>query len=165
MIKHILPLWDIEDYRDIEYQQTWHKDLELNQRYMDHGHLREAMWIYNRFETMGLPDSAEYIRSFFADFDNVTLSAMLLKPGNYLPLHWDLYGAYRRVFDIGDRRVFRAMIMLEDSYPGQIFQLGDQTWGQWKAGSVFGWYDAEPHATYNFSFHNRYAMQITATER
>ena len=161
---HVAPWWDMQEYRDLEYVKTYHKDLELNQRYQDHGHLESAMIIYNRFETMGLPASAEYIRGHFSDFTNVTMSAMLLLPGNYLPLHWDLYQAYQRVFDVGSRRIYRAMIMLEDSRPGQIFQLGSETWGQWSAGQVFGWYDQEHHATYNFSFYNRYAMQITATE-
>ena len=124
-------------------------------------HLADAMIIYNRFETHGLPDSADYIRSFFSDLKHVTLSAMLLKPGNYIPQHWDLYGAYRKVFDVKDASIMRAMIMLEDGVPGQIFQLGSDTITDWHAGDVFSWHDQTVHATYNFSMVNRYAVQVT----
>jgi hypothetical protein len=165
MITHIEPKWNVAEYQNLSCQRTWHKDLKLNETYVRSGHSREMMTIYNRFETEGLPESAEYIRQHFRDFDNVTLAVMLITPGHYLPLHWDLYGAYRRVFNTGDRRIFRAMIMLEDCYPGQILQVGEETHGSWRAGAVFSWYDDVMHATYNFSQHDRWAVQVTGTER
>lgn len=165
MITHIEPRWDIEEYRVLEYHRTQHKDDNLNHLYIESGHDMERMIIYNRFETEYLPQSCQYVREQFCDFDHVTLALMLITPGHYIPLHWDLYGAYRRLFNVGDRRIFRAIVKLEDSYPGQIIQVGDQTHGSWRAGAVFSWYDDELHGTYNMSRHNRYAIQITGIER
>jgi hypothetical protein len=161
MIDHITPAWNIKEFQELEYFQDWPRDIELIDGFVAAGHPRECITAHHRHETNCLPDCCNYIAQHFTSFDNVALSIILLKPGNYLPIHQDSYDSYRRAFDARDRSIFRAIVMLENCYLGQIIQVGDRACGNWRAGDVFSWYDSRPHATYNFSKHNRYAVQVT----
>jgi hypothetical protein len=51
--------------------------------------------------------------------------------------------------------------MLEDGLPGQIIEIDGEVYSYWEAGDCFGWRNTVPHAFYNFSTSDRYAMQIT----
>ena len=62
-------------------------------------------------------------------------------------------------------KVSSNVIMLEDSVPGQVSQACDVTLGEWKAGDWISWDNGDPHAVYNFSMQNRYAIQLTGTPK
>lgn len=157
---HILPLWNIKDYHTLNYNKAYHRDIELNKRFITAGHHRDSMIINHYFEPNPMPDSIEYIKNQFSGIENIAVAVNLFTPGTYLPMHNDLYGRYRNLHG-QDRKVFRAIIMLEDSYPGQILQIEDQAHASWTAGAVFYWYDDVMHAFYNMSLQNRYAIQLT----
>jgi hypothetical protein len=55
--------------------------------------------------------------------------------------------------------------MLEDSKPGQVSQACGKTYGEWQAGDWIQWDSDDPHAVYNLSMHDRYAIQLTGTKR
>jgi hypothetical protein len=71
-------------------------------------------------------------------------------------------------FDRNPRLVRRFAIMLSDWQLGQVFQLGNATWTQWKAGDCITWdWKDIPHSTCNMGWHDRPMLQITGrtTER
>jgi hypothetical protein len=106
-----------------------------------------------------------YIRNHFKSLDNLALAVNLFTPGQYLPLHYDLYQQYRSVFKLnGSEKITRIILMLEDSSPGQILQIENRVVGNWIAGDWFEWSGNELHAFYNFSMVDRYAIQITGTK-
>jgi hypothetical protein len=158
--KHILPLWNIQDFHNLEYNQAYHKDQQLNDQYVASGHNRECMTVKNYFEPSPMPESINYIRECFSDLSNISVAVNLFMPGTYLPMHGDLYGRYREVHNT-DKKIVRAIIMLEDSVPGQVVQIENQAWANWTAGTVFHWFDSAQHAFYNMSMKNRYAIQLT----
>lgn len=164
MIRHIVPQWEMADYRGLEYVLAHHKDTELNDLYAAAGHDRDAMTIYNYFEPRPMPGSMRYILTHFQDLDNVAVAVNLFRPGQYLPMHRDLYNRYNQFHDPGQRSILRAIIMLEDCEPGQILQIGHQAHARWSAGDVFWWRNDDEHAFYNFSRSDRYAVQITGTQ-
>ena len=95
------------------------------------------------------------------DITNVSVAINMFTPGQYLPLHGDLYGKYKTFHNLKNENIRRFVLMLEDSVPGQISQICDETIGTWKAGDWFGWDNDDIHAVYNFSTVWRYGIQIT----
>lgn len=62
----------------------------------------------------------------------------------------------------------RFVIMLDDWRHGQVFQLGNCNWHQWKRGECITWEWRDiPHATCNMGWDNRPMLQVTGrtTER
>ena len=56
----------------------------------------------------------------------------------------------------------RFAIMLADWQLGQVFQLGNATWTQWRAGDCITWeWPNIPHATCNMGWWDRPMLQIT----
>ena len=56
----------------------------------------------------------------------------------------------------------RFVIMLSDWQLGQIFQIGNANWSQWRAGECITWeWQNMPHSTANMGWHPRPMLQIT----
>jgi hypothetical protein len=111
-----------------------------------------------------MPDVVgDYIKPYFNFLNNICIAVNYFKPGQYLPLHVDVFGKYVEVQKVDLTKIVRYMVMLEDNYPGQILQIKNKCIGNWKAGDCFGWAYNDPHAFYNFSMNDRYAIQVTGT--
>lgn len=159
----IEPKWDIEEYKALDFKLDQHKVDEDNQRYIDAGHLQESLQLYNYFEPHPMPESIEYIKSHFK-IKKQSVAINLFTPGQYLPIHYDRFTAYKRLHNVADGAgICRYMIMLEDSVPGQMLQIGDLIYNRWEAGRVFHWCNYDRHTFYNLSTENRYAVQLTGT--
>jgi len=162
MIGHIKPKWNIGDFYSLNYILTTHKDEDLVKQYLDSGHNKEKLSMYKYQLPNRMPDCVnEYIIPHFNFWDKVAAAVNYFKPGQYLPLHTDLYGRYVEINDVDSNKVMRCMVMLEDSSPGQILQVKDVAHCKWKAGDCFYWTYNEIHAFYNFSMRDRYAIQVT----
>lgn len=162
---HIDPQWDIKEFKALNYKADTHKDQGLLEEYAQVGHNMESMTLYNYFQPNPLPECVEqYIIPCFDYLKNIGIAVNYFKPSQYLPVHVDLYGKYSAVHKLDDEEITRIIIMLEDSQLGQISQVGDETVGKWSAGDWFQWDKDDPHAFYNFSKHDRYAIQLTGTK-
>lgn len=162
---HIEPNWDINEFRVLNYKYDTHKDQDLLDEYEAAGHSMDHMTLYNYFQPNPMPDIVwSYIVPQFP-VDNVGIAINYFKPGQYLPIHVDLFEKYKTVNGLTDEAIVRIIIMLEDSVPGQISQVCDATYGKWSAGDWFSWDEPDPHAFYNFSMVDRYAIQLTGTKR
>ena len=160
---NIEPVWNMERYRALDYKLDHHKDTDLIQKYLDAGHSAEAMTLYNYFEPNPMPPSIEYICGYFPDLKNISVAVNLFKPGQYLPVHSDLYSAYKKHHCLTNETIYRYIIMLEDGVEGQMSIIKDKVHTMWKAGDVFGWKDCEKHTFINLSTEDRYAVQLTGT--
>jgi hypothetical protein len=162
---HIHPQWNIEDFKTLAYKYDTHKDSKLLDQYEQLGHSRSNMTLYNYFEPNPMPVSIrDDILNNFPQLTNVSIAVNLFKPGQYLPTHVDLFEKYRSVHGLDKSAdVARVIVMLEDSESGQISQACNQTFGEWNAGFWLQWEESDPHAFYNFSMKDRYAVQITGT--
>ena len=160
---NIPPQWDIEKYKALDYKLDTHKVQEDNQRYIDAGHPKDALTLYNYFEPNLMPHSIEYIKSYFPDLKNISVAVNLFRPGQYIPIHSDRYGAYKKHNGITeDKIISRYIIMLEDHVPGQMLDIAGSIYTGWSAGDVYRWEDNTPHTFYNLSTKDRYAIQLTA---
>ena len=162
---YISPNWDLEEYKNLSYKLDTHKDSKLLDQYETTGHSRLHMTLYNYFEPNPMPSSVkDNVISSFTNLTNISVAVNLFKPGQYLPVHVDLFEKYRQVHNLNSTdKIVRTIVMLENSEPGQISQVCDQTFGNWSSGFWLQWEESDPHAFYNFSMKNRYALQITAT--
>lgn len=132
--------------------------------YTSSGHDISKICMHRYCEPNPMPLEISDIKQYFMELDNITLAVHKTPPGCYLPMHSDRYARYRQIFNLDPcRSITRAIIMLAHSEPGQIFQIGQETHGHWHAGQVFSWQDQTPHAIYNFSTRDRFAIQITGT--
>lgn len=162
---HIKPQWDIEDFKNLDYTYATHNDPLLVNEYLWAGHNKEKLSIYKYHEPNPMPTCMEYVKNLFSDWDSVGLAVNYFKPGQYLPLHVDLFGRYLKIHNTKPENVNRCMVMLEDSSPGQILQIDDVCHCKWKAGDCFYWEYETPHAFYNMSMIDRYAIQVTGVVR
>ena len=162
---HINPSWDIEEFKALDYKFDTHKDDGLLNKFASTGHSKMYMTLWNYFQPNPFPNVVfDYIVPQF-DLENVSVAINLFTPGQYLPVHGDLYGKYKTFHGLTDQTITRHVIMLEDSVPGQVSQACDVTLGEWKAGDWISWDNGDPHAVYNFSMQNRYAIQLTGTPK
>jgi hypothetical protein len=164
MIKefHIEKDWNIEDFYNLDYSLAFHKDKNLIDMYESLGHYRNSMSIYNCHEPNYMPQQVlSYIKSKFVFLENISMAVNLIKPGQYLPLHVDLFVKFIEVHKVDLEKIIRYIVMLEDGYPGQILQIENQCYTEWRSGDCFGWKYNEKHASYNFSLKDRYAIQVT----
>jgi hypothetical protein len=156
------PLWNIEEYKNLKYKYDIHKGNEDNQLYIEAGHIPQSLSLYNYFEPNPMPDSIEYIKSHFSKIKNISVAINLFKPGQYMPIHYDRFGTYKKVNNLEDNcSICRYMVMLEDHVQGQMLQIGDRIYTNWKAGQVYNWCNYSLHTFYNLSIKDRYAVQIT----
>lgn len=161
MNARIDPQWNIQDYIDLRYNQDTVDDTYLN-NFLDAGHNRNQMCLYNYFEPQVMPASVNYIKSKFNFLNNLTAAINLVLPGQYMPLHRDLYARWRHIHKItGTDKIMRIIVMLEDNERGQLLQIENDIYNNWKAGDWFSWTSDAEHAVYNFSTKNRYAIQLT----
>ena len=159
----IEPKWNIEDFYNLKYFLTTHKDPKVVDNYVNSGHDRKNIVVYNYHYPNPMPNCDAYIKSKFGFLNNVALAVNYFKPGQYLPLHVDIFKKYIDTYKVDITKIFRYILMLEDSSPGQILQIKDKCYSNWKSGNYIGWAYDEPHAFYNFSMKDRYAIQITGT--
>ena len=87
---YVEPQWNIQDYVNLRYNQDTVDDTYLN-NFLDAGHNRNQMCLYNYFEPQVMPVSIDYVKSKFNFLSNLTAAINLVLPGQYMPLHRDLY--------------------------------------------------------------------------
>lgn len=154
--------WNIEDFYKLNYFLTTHKDEKLINQYHESGHSLEMMTLYNYHEPSPMPNIVhDFIKPQFSFLDSISIGVNLFKPGQYLPVHTDLFGKYIKVHNVDYDKIVRYILMLENSEDGQILQIENSLFTGWVSGDCFGWSCSEKHAFYNFSIKNRYAIQIT----
>lgn len=168
MKNNIEPYWNIFEVKSLQFNTDEFEQITVRkqlQQFVDAGHNSRNIVINNYFETSPMPAFVdEYVKPNFSELKNLVAAFNLFYPGQYLPLHSDLYGKYCKLNNISNIDVVcRIILMLEDSSPGQIIQIDNSVHGKWVAGDYFSWNGATKHAFYNFSNTPRYALQLTGT--
>jgi len=158
---HIKPYWNINDFIGLRYNRSTIDETFLKE-YISKGHSDDQICIYNFFENDDMPASALEIKNHFNHLNPISVAVNYFVPGTYLPKHSDLYKRWMEVFNVNDiDRIERIIVMLQDHKPGQFTEIGDKIINSWSAGDWFSWVGNTPHAVYNFSLYDRYALQIT----
>lgn len=166
MINHVIPKWNIEKVKQLKYELTTYKNDNVIFDYVNSGHDRAKISLYNYHEPNIMPDFIfDYIKPQFSFLDKVCFAINYFKPSQYLPPHSDLYGKYIKVHNVNPKKIIRFILMLEDSSDGQIIQIKKSCFGSWKSGDCFYWKYDDIHAFYNFSLKDRYAVQITGVTK
>ena len=161
MYGHINLNIDINEFKNLDYKsatidKTFHSD------YIQAGHNKDQMILYNYFEPNPMPSVVDTVREYFSFLSPLSIAVNLCKPGQYLPLHSDMYKKWMEVFEVKDiTRIHRYIVMLEDSTPGQLIQIENDIYSHWRSGNYISWAGDTPHAIYNMSTVDRYALQIT----
>jgi len=163
LLWYIEPLWNIDEFKNLDYKLDKHKEEQDNLLYIEAGHLAQSLCLYNYFEPNPMPASIDYIKSKFDKLNNISIAINLFKPGQYMPIHYDRFDTYKKIHNLSNVSICRYMIMLEDHVSGQMLQIGNTVYNNWKAGAVFGWCNYDLHTFYNLSIKDRYAVQLTGS--
>jgi len=157
-------IWNIADVKDLQWQTVHHRDDVLNRELTDLGHNYDSMVIDICQQDQSLPSWCQHI----ADSMNLRDAAVALhrmRPGKYLPLHSDLYGAYKRINNITNQHITRIIVFLENHKPGHMLDIDGDLICNWTAGDWVSWQDDTIHAAYNMGTEDRYTLQITGHTR
>ena len=102
---------------------------------------------------------------FFAErgWKNIGTSYYRMGPGTILPTHQDLYIKYIDIFGLQGQEmsIRRAVVFLEDWYPGHYGEYMDVPCVNWRAGDTVEWTYDTPHMAANMGTVDRYTLQIT----
>lgn len=89
----------------------------------------------------------------------------LMKPGQILPLHKDLYTKFKNKYDVNQTDdIHRYIIFLEDAKPGHFMQIENEIITKWNAGDLVSWKGEIMHGAYNLGYENRYTLQLTCVD-
>jgi hypothetical protein len=96
-------------------------------------------------------------------FHNQTTGQMLVTHIDNFAARKERENSFRETDMDADPAIMRRFaIMLADWQLGQVFQLGNATWTQWRAGDCITWeWPDIPHATCNMGWWDRPMLQIT----
>ena len=109
------------------------------------------------------------IAEYFA-LEEATIKFHNQRTGQLLNLHIDNFAGRKErgntfkeiAADRNPELMRRFVIMLDDWEHGQVFQLGNSNWHQWKRGECITWEWRDiPHATCNMGWHDRPMLQVT----
>jgi hypothetical protein len=152
---------DISQFANLNYNKATIDQTYLS-RYLAAGHNENQIVLYNYFEPNPMPQVVDEIKQHFSFLSPLSIAVNYCQPGQYLPLHSDLYKKWAEVFnvkEVGD--IKRYIVMLEDHVPGQMLAVGNDVYTEWQSGDYFGWQGVTQHAIYNLSLKDRYAVQVT----
>jgi len=162
-IGHINPWWNTS-FKDLDYEYYPLKNTDDEKKWIEQGYqgLKLNGGLYNMSKPM-----PEYAKPFFTiwDWQNVGIAFYRQKTLEALPLHFDKYTSYVKMFDIKDPSViWRCIVFLEDWRSGHYFEIGNSAHLNWRAGDYICWNNDEPHFAGNFGIEPKYTMQITGMQ-
>ena len=148
-------------HKELLYQTAPFKDKDQENQWLHSGHKIDSVSV--DLHQMKQPyDWMTYLLQYFEQLDHISFCFSKFKPGQYFPMHRDLYGVFRQKFNISDiSTIWRYVIFLEDSEPGHILQVEDKIYHQWKKGDSIGWSGSTAHLAANLGVVDRYTLQIT----
>ena len=158
---HIIPNWAKSEYADLEYTEEYFRDTKQLDSWKSVGHHLPSTTIF--ISPVVTPTQfTKFIESQFPRLTNMGICFHLLPPGHYLPLHTDAYGFYTKKYNITNiDKIHRYIMFLEDSQPGHLLSIGNNTYSSWSAGQVYGFAGATVHGATNLGMTHRYTLQIT----
>ena len=85
-----------------------------------------------------------------------------LTPGNFLPMHSDLYAYYAKQNNVINlNKIIRIIVFLDDAVPGHLLIVDKDCYSNYQRGDTAHWIGTTPHMAANLSQVNRYTLQIT----
>lgn len=134
---------------DQELQQTLTQNLEKVGQNPEHG-------MFDTVNINHLPVAQQLAQAL--GLENSITRLHIQRPGQLLNMHIDDLASADQ--DPGEIR--RFIIAVDNWYPGQVFQLGNAVWSQWRAGDCVTWsWKDIPHGSANFGWNDRPMIQIT----
>ena len=134
---------------DQELQQKLTQNLEETGQSPEHG-------MFDTVNISQLPVAEKLAQAL--GLENSITRLHIQRPGQLLNMHIDNLASE----DQDPEEIRRFIIAVEDWCPGQVFQLGNAVWNQWRAGDCVTWaWKDIPHGSANFGWHDRSMIQIT----
>jgi hypothetical protein len=160
---NVVPNWDISVFNDVAWCAQPFNDSKQYSKWVNEGYPKDntiGVWI-----DITSREFPEVIKDTFGNWDNLNdigLTVYKMSTAEILPIHFDIYSYYKKIFKLGpDIDIFRTIVMLDDWRSGHYFEIDGQAFSGWKAGDWFTWANDTPHMAANIGVDPRYTLQIT----
>jgi len=164
IIKYHFPVfWDLE-YKDLLYINESFNDTANLEKWLAQGYANKFTGDMCDMRSEQPAWNPKFIELFEKmGWQDVGTSYYRMGTGVILPTHGDLYKKYVELFSLQgqEHTIRRAVVFLEDWYPGQYFEGCGEPFVNWRAGDVVEWQYDTPHLAANLGDLPRYTLQIT----
>jgi hypothetical protein len=160
---NVVPNWDISVFNDVAWCAQPFNDSSQYSRWVGEG--------YPKYNTIGVwvditsREFPQTLKDTFSNWDglnDIGLTVYKMTTAEILPVHFDTYSYYKKIFKLGpDVDIFRTIVMLDDWRSGHYFEIAGQSFTHWKAGDWFTWANDTPHMAANIGLDPRFTLQIT----
>ena len=169
MATHVFTTYNLDKFWDDEYKTLAY----INEPFNDP--IDVAKWISQGYQSKicgdlcdmrhTLPSWNNRFIKFFEEqgWQDVGCAYYRMKTGTVMPEHQDRYVRYIDKFKLvgQERRIKRALVLLEDWKSGHYLEVMGSPVVNWKAGQVYEWTYDTPHMAANLGLEDRYTLQIT----
>jgi len=156
--------WSKTSYTKLDYErQPFNNNADLNKwqkQGYTHKHFTGLLCDMNAQQPPYTKDFINWFEKYYKAKD-VGVSFYEMPTGIILPTHKDTFKKYRSLFKCNLKDCIRAIIFLDDWYPGHFFEINGHSITNYKKGDFVFWEGSTPHMAANIGIKTRYTMQIT----
>ena len=146
-------------HQKYEQTETYKKYGDIPESYCDENtSIHQVWWDVEDFE--GIEEIGKQL-----NIDVKGLSTIKQDPGNFIPIHKDIFKKIKDKYDTTGKKIVRANIHINEWSPGQIIQYenkdGWKNFSNWEVGQGLLFDDTCLHVGMNGSLKPKYTMQIS----
>lgn len=160
---NVSPKWDIAVFNDIAWCSQPFNDSGQYSKWVEQGYHKEnTIGVWVDITSYDFPAILKEMFSSWRGLNDIGLTVFKMTTGEILPVHFDTYSYYKKIFKLGnDANIFRTIVMLDDWRSGHYLEVNGTPFVGWKAGDWFEWSNDTPHMAANIGLEPRYTLQIT----
>jgi hypothetical protein len=160
---HIERFWD-DEFKTLDYIQEPFNDPEIVSQWISQGYHTKICGDLCDMRHRLPAWATKFIEIYeYQGWKDIGLAFYRMPTGTVMPVHSDLYKRYIELFDLQGKEttIRRALVLLEDWYPGHYLEVDGKPYVNWKAGDTVEWVYDTPHMAANIGLADRYTLQIT----
>lgn len=154
----------VNNHRFLDYKLDYLKDDHLLSIWKNNGIDKNQTKIYLHQMTEPYNWMGDIVNqvAFSKNLKHVSFAFHKIPPGNFLGMHSDKYGLFRKKYNITDiNKIHRIIVFLEDACDGHLLISKDKAYINWKKGDSCSWIGSDKHLAANLGIIDRYTLQIT----
>ena len=160
---HVLPQWCSEIFMNLPWCRELFNDSVQRSKWIQAGYRPvESSGAWVDISKDAFPDIIKTQFGSWMGLNDIGLTIYKMETDEVLPVHFDTYKYYRKLFNLDDTiDIVRTIVFLKDWSSGHYIEIDGQAHVGWKAGDWFMWMNETPHMAANIGLDPRYTLQIT----
>lgn len=162
-VYHLDVFWD-DEFQHLDYIQEPFNNSEDVQQWLAQGYQPKICGSMADMRVRQPSWNHRFIEHFAnLGWRDIGTSYYRMTSGTVMPVHQDRYVKYIDLFGLQNKEhsIYRALVLLQDWYPGHYLEVAGRPFVDWQAGTVVEWCFDTPHMAANVGLEPRYTLQIT----